>query len=107
MARITNEQQVAVSVAPKTAAGRPAAIDGIVSWASSDPLVATVTSTGPLSALVVAVGAGVAQISAVFDADLDEGEVREITRTGAIEVVNAEAEGAEIVFGAPELTPLP
>jgi hypothetical protein len=107
MARITTEQQVAVSVAPKTLAGRPAAIDGDVVFASSDEAVATVTSTGPLAALVKAVGPGVAQIVAKFDADLDAGELREITATGAIEVVAAEAETAEIVFGTPELTPLP
>lgn len=107
MARITNEQQVAVSVAPKTAAGRPAVIDGDVAFASSDPTVATVESTGQLTGLVRAVGPGVAQITAVFDADLDVGEVREITMSGAVEVVAAEAETAEIVFGEPELTPLP
>jgi hypothetical protein len=106
MARITTEQQVTVSVAPKTLAGRPAAIDGDVAFTSSDELVATVTATGPLSALVKAVGPGVAQIVAKFDADLDDGEVREVTASGAIEVVAAEAETAEIVFGAPELTPL-
>ena len=106
MARITTEQQVSVSVAPKTAAGRPAAIDGDVQFSSSDESVATVTSTGPTSALVKAVGPGVAQIVAAFDADLDEGEVREITASGAIEVVGAEAETAEITFGDPELSPL-
>lgn len=107
MARITNEQQVSATVAPKTAAGRPAAIDGAVAWSTSDAAVATVESTGDLTGLVKAVGPGVCQISAVFDADLDQGEVREITLTGAIEVVNAEAETGEITFGAPELSPLP
>jgi hypothetical protein len=107
MARITNEQQVSATVAPKTAAGRPATIDGAVAWSSSDPAVATVESTGPLTGLVKAVAPGVAQIFAVFDADLDVGEVREITLTGAIEVVAAEAQTAEILFGEPELTPLP
>lgn len=107
MARITNEQQVPITVEAKTLAGRPAAIDGDVVFASSDPAVATVTPTGPQSAMVMSVGLGVAQISAVFDADLDEGEVREIVLTGAIEVVAAEAETVELVFGTPELTPLP
>lgn len=107
MARITNEQQVPVTVAPKTAAGRPAAIDGAVVFSSSDPAVCTVESTGALTAMVTAVAPGVAQITAVFDADLDAGEVREITMTGAVEVVAAEAETGEIVFGTPELTPLP
>jgi hypothetical protein len=104
MARITNEQQVSVEVRPLTQAGRPARIDGSVEWASSDTSVATVTSTGPLSALVVSVGPGVTQISAVFDADLGEG-VRPVEMTGALEVVEAEAVTAEIVFGTPQLKP--
>jgi hypothetical protein len=104
MARITNEQQVSVEVRPLTQAGRPARIDGAVEWASSDTSVATVTSTGAMSALVVSVGPGVTQISAVFDADLGEG-VRPVEMTGALEVVEAEAVTAEIAFGAPELKP--
>jgi hypothetical protein len=104
MARITNEQQVSVEVRPLTQAGRPARIDGAVEWASSNTSVATVTSTGPMSALVVSVGPGVTQISAVFDADLGEG-VRPVEMTGALEVVEAEAVTAEIVFGTPTLKP--
>lgn len=107
MARLTNEQQVGITVAPKTATGKDAVIDGDVVFTSSDPAVATVTSTGPLAAMVVAVAPGVCQITAVFDADLDVGEVREVTATGAVEVVGAEAETAEIVFGAPEPIPAP
>ena len=107
MARITTEEQVSVSVEPKTAAGRPAAIDGDVVWSSDNENVATVTSTGPNSAMVKSVAKGAAVISAVFDADLDVGELREIILTGAIEVVDAEAVTGELVFGTPELTPLP
>lgn len=106
MARITNEQQVAVSVKPLTAAGRPARIDGEVEFSSSDPTVATVTKTGPNTGLVVAVGPGVTQIVAAFDADLS-GEVRPVEMSGAIEVVDAEAVTAEITFGTPELQPAP
>ncbi len=103
MARLTTEQQVTISVAPKTAAGNPAAIDGDVVFTSSDLAVATVESTGPNSALVKAVGLGVAQILASFDADLDVGEFRAVEASGAVEVVGAEAETAEIVFGTPEI----
>lgn len=104
MARITTEQQVAVTVRPLTEAGRPARIDGEVEFASSDETVATVTKTGATSALVVSAGPGVTQISAVFDADLGEG-VRPVEMTGALEVVEAEAVTAEITFGTPELKP--
>jgi len=55
---------------------------------------------------VKAVGGGVAQIIASFDADLS-GEVRPVEMTGALEVVEAEAVTAEITFGEPELQPAP
>ncbi len=102
--RITTEQRVSIEVFPKTAAGNPAVIDGPVTFASADETIATVTTTGDNSAYVVAAGLGATQILASFDADLGEG-VRTLTFTGAIEVVGAEAEGAEIVFGTPELIP--
>lgn len=104
MARISNEQQITVTVAPKTAAGRDARIDGAVEWMSTDPAVATVRSTGSLSGLVESVGPGVTQIIATFDADLGDG-VRPIEMSGALEVVEAEAVTAEIMFGTPELKP--
>jgi uncharacterized protein YjdB len=103
MARITTEQQVSLTVVPKTEAGNVARIDGDVAFTSSDPLVATVEATGPDSALVKAVGEGATQITAVFDADLDVGELREVVLSGAVEVVPAEATQGEIVFGEPEL----
>lgn len=105
MARLTNEQQVPITVVPLTAGGRVATIDGDVVFTSSDPAVATVESTGSLTALVKAVGVGATQIVAVFDADLDVGEIREVTFSGAVEVVAAEAETGVIEFGQPELQP--
>ncbi len=102
MARITNEQRVLVTVAPKTAAGNPAPIDGAVIFRSSDPAVAVVEPVDEGSAFVIAVAPGVAQITAAFDADLGEG-VRNVTASGALEVVAAEAVTGEIVFGEPEL----
>lgn len=104
MARITTEEQVSVTVRPLTQHGKPASIDGSVEFTSSDPAVASVTSNGPLTALVVAVGTGVAQITATFDADLGAG-VRPVEMSGALEVVGAEATTAEIVFGTPEAQP--
>ena len=104
MARITNEEQVRVTVVPKTAAGNPARIDGAVEWQSTDESVATVTPDGDMSAIVRSVAPGVTQIIAVFDADLGEG-VRPVEMSGALEVVEAEAVIGEIVFGTPELKP--
>lgn len=101
MARITTEEQVSITVAPKTAHGNPAKIDGEVDFQSSDETVAKIVKTGPLSAIVKSVSPGVAQIIAAFDADLGAG-VRTVEMTGAIEVVAAEATTAEITFGTPE-----
>lgn len=106
MSRITNEQQVPITVVPKTEAGRVAQIDGDVTFTSSDETVATVTSTGPNTALVVAVGPGASQITATFDADLDADEFREVVLSGAVEVVPAEATQGVIEFGTPELQPV-
>lgn len=97
--RINTEQKVTVTVAPKTAGGNPAPIDGAVNFTSDNEAVARIEVIDNLSANVVAVGPGAALITATFDADMDEGEDRNITATGAIEVVAAEAETAEIVFG--------
>jgi len=103
MARLTIEEKFTnVTVNPKTAKGNPAPIDGSVVWTSSDDAVATVISTGPTTAEVVAIAPGVVQITAVFDADMDEGETREVTASGAVEVVAAEAQTGEIVFGDPQ-----
>ena len=78
---LTDEQEVEVSVAPLTAAGNPATVDGVVTWVSSAESVATVVSTGPTTAIVRSTGAlGTTQIVANADADLGAG-VRSIMAT--------------------------
>lgn len=104
MARITNEEQISVVVAPKTPGNHPAKIDGNVTFSSSDETVATVVSTGQFGARVTGVAAGAAVITASFDADMGEG-VSTITLTGAIEVVDAQAVTGVLEFGTPELQP--
>jgi hypothetical protein len=104
MARLTTEEVVSAQVSFVTAKGNPAPVEGDVVWTSSDESVATVVAdaTDTKKAVVTAVAPGVAQITAVADADMDVGEVREVTASGAIEVVAAEAQTAEIVFGTPQ-----
>jgi len=104
MTRLTTEEQVSVVVRPVTRGGHPAKIDGDVVFTSSDDTVATVTSTGQFGAVVKAVGVGAAQITATFDGDTGEG-VRSIVLSGAIEVVDAQAENGVLEFGTPELQP--
>lgn len=102
--RLTTEQRTLLTVVALTAAGNPAAIDGDVSFSTSDESVARIDVIDATNAYVTAVGPGAAQIFATFDADLGEG-VRTIELSGAIEVVPAEAERGELVFGEPELIP--
>lgn len=105
MSRLTTEQSYpAVGVAPTTLAGNPATIDGDVTFQSSDDAVAVVIPIDGRTARIQAVGPGVTQILASFDADLGAG-VRTVTLTSALEVVLPEAVGGTIVFGTPELTP--
>ena len=100
---LTDEQEVELSVAPVTAAGNPATVDGAVTWVSSDESIATVASTGPTTALVRNTGAlGTAQIAATADADLGAG-VRSIMATLDIQVVAAEAVSVGISAGAPRI----
>lgn len=103
--RITTEQSLPISVNPLTPHGRAAVVDGAVLFSSSDETVATVESTGPMSAVVRPTGKpGIVEIRAKFDADLGP-EVRYIEAVGAVEVVLAEASNGQIVFGEPTDTP--
>jgi len=106
MARLTTEEVFEqATVHPVTAKRKPAPIDGAVVWTSSDEAVATVTSVDDVTARIAPVAPGVCQITAVCDADMDPSEERQITATGAIEVVAAEAVTVEIDFGTPTLSP--
>lgn len=101
MARLTTEEKRKVRVVPRTPAGHEAKIDGDVAFESSDESIARIEPVDNESAYVIAVGEGVAQITAQFDADLGEG-TRTIELTGAVEVVGAEATTGELVFDEPE-----
>jgi hypothetical protein len=108
MTIITDEQQVPLAVAFKTAAGNPARVDGNPTWRSSnDTVVAVSASADGNSAVAVAQGPlGTVQISAEADADLGEG-TRLVTGVIDIEVRAAEAVSAIVTAGAPEQKPAP
>ena len=85
--------KVNVKVAYQDAAGNPAAVDGDVTWASSDDATATVLVDGAdsMAAVVSATGpVGQAQITATADADLGAG-VRELITIMDVSVVAGEA----------------
>lgn len=99
---LTDEQKVELALSPKTAAGNPAALDGAPVWTVSDEAVLELTvSADGLTASVAAKGLGSAQVSVVADADLDEGETREISGVLDIVVVAAEAASLGISAGVP------
>lgn len=107
--KLTTEQQVKLTVRPVTASGRPARIDGVVRFVSEDETIVRIEPLSDTSCYAVAVGAGTARVFANFDADLDADEVRVLEFDAEIEVVEAEAVGAELEFSAPEflvLTPI-
>lgn len=98
MARITSDRSVVISVNPKTASGNPASIDGNAVFGQSTRL-GTFEQLSPTSARFTPTGdLGVTQITATVDADLDEGEVRTLEASGALEIVAPEAETLELQF---------
>jgi len=101
---LTDEQKVNLTIAPVTAAGNPARIDGVPVWVTSDEgVVSLEVSPDGFSAEAVTVGpVGQAQVSVTVDADLGTG-VRTLTGILDIEVVAAEAASVGITAGAPEL----
>lgn len=101
---LTDEQKVGLSLAPRTAAGNPASLDGAPVWSVSDPAVLDlVVSDDGLSATVSAKGLGAAQVSVVADADLDSDETRELTGVLDVLVVAAEAATLGVTAGIPDL----
>lgn len=109
MARITTEEQIAVSVNPTTAGKHAAAIDGDVELTVSDPTVVTVTKVGPKAFVLKGVFGSVTtaipvavQVVASFDADLGDG-VTPVELSGVLEVASPQATTGTIDFGTPEL----
>lgn len=102
---LTDEQKVALAIDARTAAGNPAKLDGAPVWTSSAPeIVSLQVAEDGLSAVATTVGpVGTSQISVMADADLDEGEFREIVALLDVEVVAAEAATLGISASTPEL----
>jgi hypothetical protein len=106
--KLPNDKFIAVKVAYADSRGNPAAVDGDVTWESSDESVVTVVADAgdSTSAKITPVGPiGQAQISCTADADLGEG-VREIITTADIDVVAGEAVAGTIApVGEPQPIP--
>ncbi len=99
---LTDTQKVTLTFTAKTAKDKPARVDGIPQWSTSNPAVCSITPAADgLSAVVKATATGTTQISVTADADLGTG-VRNITATGDVEVRPSEAVTVGIAFGTPE-----
>jgi hypothetical protein len=87
MADITTDQRFEnVQLTITDSRGRPAAVDGVPVWASSDPTVLAVTPAADgMSAAVDTVAPGTARVTVTADADLGSGVQ---TITGVSEDVN-------------------
>lgn len=96
---LTTEQKVKLTVRPKTPGGNPARIDGPVRFTSADEAIVRIEPIDDTSAWAVAVAEGDVRVTATFDADLDEGEVRFLSFDADITVSDAEASSGEVEFG--------
>lgn len=99
---LTDVQKVALAIAPKSAAGNPAQVDGAPVWSSSDETILTLTvAPDGLSAEAVTTGKlGTVQVNVSADADLGEG-AKTITGVLDIEVKASEAVSLDVSAGTP------
>jgi hypothetical protein len=100
---ITDTQEVPVTVAFSDRRGNPATIDGLPTWAVSDPaIIGLKVNADSYSALVFAVGPiGHSQVSVTADARLGE-EFSPIIGILEVDVVGGEAVTATLTAGTPE-----
>ena len=100
---ITNEQKVQVTLAPTTAAGNPATLDGAPVWTVASGDATLEVATDGLSAFLVSGAADVtSQIEITADADLGEGVVT-LTDVVDLAVVAAQASALGLNVNTPIL----
>jgi len=103
--RITNEQQVNVTLKPVTATGKPAKLDGSPSWTViSGSSQVKVADDGLSADLISSDDPGDTEVMVKADADLGEG-VEEISDVVRLSVIGANAANLGLVAGTP--TPKP
>ena len=100
---ITSEQKVLVTLAPTTAAGNPATLDGAPSWTVTEGDATLEPTDDGMSCYLISGEADVnSKIEVTADADLGEG-VQNITDVIDLAVVSAQASGLGLTVGTPEL----
>lgn len=102
---LTNEQQVTVTINPKTPKGKPVTLDGAPTWAVTAGSCTIAPSADGLSCLIVSGDdAGDSEITVSADADLGAGVVT-VSDALRVTVVGAQAESLGLIVGKPELKP--
>ena len=100
---ITNEEKVQVTLAPTTAAGNPATLDGLPTWTVLEGDATLEVAEDGLSAFLVSGEADVnSKIEVTADADLGEGVVS-LVDVIDLAVVPASASVLGLVVAAPVL----
>lgn len=98
---MTDSQKVDLTIQPVDAKGKPALLDGVPTWASSDETVVTVVAAADgLSATVSAVAMGSARVVVTGDADLGTG-VTPITGTLDFTITAGQAISINVTAGTP------
>jgi hypothetical protein len=100
---LTDSQKVMLTLAPVTAAGNPAPVDGVPTWGSSDETILTVTPAADgMSCEAFTTGLlGTAQINVTADVEMDEG-ITNLTGAQIIDVLAGQAVSLGIQAGTPE-----
>lgn len=98
---ITSEEKILATLAPLTAAGNPAQVDGTPAWEVVSGDATLEVSEDGMSCYLISGSVGNSQITVTADADLGEG-VRNITDTIDLAVVSAEASSLGLNFGVAE-----
>jgi hypothetical protein len=105
--KLTNEQQVTVTLNPKTDAGRPAQLDGKPTWeVISGSSTLEVAEDGKSALIVSSDDPGDTQILVKADADLGEG-IEEISEVLDVKIAGATAKNLGITIGVPTVKPAP
>ena len=99
---ITNEEKILVTLAPTTASGNAATLDGEPTWTVTEGDATLDVQPGGMSAYIVSGAPGASTVTVTADADLDAGEVRELSDMIAVNVVAAEAAGLGLTMGTAE-----
>lgn len=103
LATITSEEKIPVTLAPLTAAGNPATVDGVPVWAVTEGDATLEVAADGLSAYLVSGAANVvSSVTVTADADLGEG-VMNLSEVVTLTVVAPSAALLGATAGAAEL----